>query len=274
MSAVEVPLVSVIMPTYNAEPYIGEAIASVLAQTWTNWELIIVNDGSTDGTAEVIARFNDPRIRVFHKTNGGIGCARNTALDNARGGFVCLFDSDDVLPPRSLEARVRALLDDPDAWFADGVVRVYDRELRIERRVYHPSFTGEPLIELVTLTGSCFFGPSWMVRWSPDISVRFNTEVTHAEDLLFFIQLSPGRRYIHTPEDILYYRVTGHSTMSNLDGLGRSYRYLCDFVARELPMVPRGAVKVMRRKVRRIMAGTFWKAGRHRTALRWFLLGS
>lgn len=267
------PLVSVIMPTYNAEPYIAEAIASVLAQTHREWELLIVNDGSTDGTVNEVARFNDPRIRLFHKPNGGIGSARNLALAHMRGRFLCLCDSDDVLPPRSIQARLELLLADPSAHFADGVVRVFDRDLRTELRVHRPSFTGEPLIELATLTGSCFFGPSWMVRWDPGMGVRFNEEVSHAEDLLFYLALAPGRRYVHTTEDVLHYRVTGHSTMSNIDGLARSYHYVHRWMRDHLPMLPKAALRTYRRKVRRIIAGTYWNAGRRRDAFRALLKG-
>lgn len=106
------PLVSVIMPAYNAEEFIAEAITSVLSQTHGELELLVVNDGSTDGTEAVVRSFNDPRIRYFQKENGGIGSARNMALDHMRGDFLCFCDADDTIPARSVEARLGLLLRD------------------------------------------------------------------------------------------------------------------------------------------------------------------
>ena len=90
-------LVSVIMPAYNVEKYIGEAIQSVLNQTYKNFELIIFDDGSTDKTWEIIQSFNDSRIiAIRHQQNKGVAEARNTALKIAKGKWVALIDSDDV----------------------------------------------------------------------------------------------------------------------------------------------------------------------------------
>jgi teichuronic acid biosynthesis glycosyltransferase TuaG len=250
------PLVSVIMPSYNAEAYIADAIASVLAQTHTNLELLIVNDGSTDRTASIIATFNDPRITVFHKENGGIGMARNVALDVMKGEFLCLCDSDDTLPPRSIQARVKALLADPDAHFCDGMVVVHDRWMERVTRVFTPTFTGEPLLELASMTGSCFFGPSWMVRLDPGMHLRFNTEVSHAEDLLF-----------HVEEPTYNYRVTGHSSMSNIEGLARSLEYVQGWMKRELA-IPDAVLRSFGRRRIRIVAGTYFKQGRYLKALK------
>ena len=77
-------LISIMMPAYNAEDYIGEAIDSVLAQSYSNWELIIVNDGSEDKTADIAAKYTDRRIKVFHQANGGESAARNAALDTGK----------------------------------------------------------------------------------------------------------------------------------------------------------------------------------------------
>lgn len=261
------PLVSVIMPTYNAEAYIADAISSVLAQTYTELELLVVNDGSTDGTASIIERFNDPRIRVFNRKNGGIGKARNLALEHMRGSFLCLCDSDDMLPPRSIELRLRALLADPSAHFADGIVVVHDRSMKKVIRTFTPTFTGEPLIELASMTGSCFFGPSWMVRLDPGMKLHFNTEVTHAEDLMFFLSIADGRRYIHVDEATYHYRVTGHSSMSDIDGLARSLKYVQRWMAREVPGIPPSVARRFGRRRTRIIVGTYVKQGRYLKAL-------
>lgn len=101
------PLVSVNMPAFNAGKYIAEAIQSVIDQTYQNWELIIINDFSTDNTKEEIAKFNDPRIKVFNNSqNEGIVYTRNRALHYSQGKYVAVLDADDVFLPEKLSRQV------------------------------------------------------------------------------------------------------------------------------------------------------------------------
>ncbi|HZV11070.1 MAG TPA: glycosyltransferase family 2 protein, partial [Novosphingobium sp.] len=90
-----VPTVSVIMPVYNVEPYVAEAITSVLAQTYADFELIIVDDGGQDRSVEICQGFEDPRIRIVHQANRGLAGARNTGILAARGRYLAFLDSDD-----------------------------------------------------------------------------------------------------------------------------------------------------------------------------------
>lgn len=110
MEEKHIPLVSVVMPAYNAERYIGEAIHSVQAQTVSDWELIVVNDCSTDGTAAQIKELagNDSRIiPVFNDVNRGAAASRNLALDMCRGEYVALLDADDRWYPEKLERQLK-----------------------------------------------------------------------------------------------------------------------------------------------------------------------
>lgn len=108
------PRVSVIMPVYNDERFVGRAIESILGQTLADLELIVVNDGSTDGTAAVLERYNDPRLRKVHKANGGIARALNTAIDLAVAPYIARMDSDDIAVPRRLEEQVAYLEAHPE----------------------------------------------------------------------------------------------------------------------------------------------------------------
>ena len=259
-SAVQ-PLVSVIMPAYNAERYIAEAISSVLAQRYTNWELLVVNDGSTDGTVAIMESFKDPRIRLFHKANGGIGSARNLALRHVRGAFICGLDSDDVMPPESIASRIAVFQAHPEADIVDGQVVITDATLKRVLRVFVPSYTGDPFPELVRLSGKCFMGFSWLIRWSPEMTLRFREDITHGEDLVFYFMYSPGKAYRFTTEPVLIYRRTGHSSMSDLDGLERSYRKM-ERLLREQGVATGDELRYFRRRRKRIMAGSFWHARR------------
>lgn len=94
-------MVSIIVPAYNAEKFLAPAVASVFSQSDPDWELLLVDDGSTDGTGTLCDRYAsaDPRVRAFHKSNGGLSDARNFGLDHAAGDFVAFLDADDILHP-------------------------------------------------------------------------------------------------------------------------------------------------------------------------------
>ena len=104
----ECPLVSVIVPAYNAEKYLPAAIESVLKQTYRGWELILVDDGSTDSTPAICdkAAAADPRVRVVHKPNGGLSSARNAGIGASSGKYLTFLDADDLLAPSFLEIMV------------------------------------------------------------------------------------------------------------------------------------------------------------------------
>lgn len=100
-------LVSIIMPSYNTAPYIEETIQSVLNQTYTNWELLIVDDCSTDNTDEILSKISDPRIRLFkNEENSGAAVSRNKALREAKGQWIAFLDSDDLWMPKKLEKQI------------------------------------------------------------------------------------------------------------------------------------------------------------------------
>ncbi len=111
--ASDLPLVSVVIPAYNAAATLPETLDSVLAQTWPNLEIVVVDDGSTDGTAGVLARYA-PRVRAIRQANGGLAAARNAGLAAARGEFVALLDADDLCEPERIGAQAALLASRPD----------------------------------------------------------------------------------------------------------------------------------------------------------------
>jgi glycosyltransferase involved in cell wall biosynthesis len=117
-----VPVVSIIMPAYNVEPYIGDAIRSALAQTFTDFELIVVDDGSKDGTAEMVGEMarQDSRVQLVQQPNRGLAGARNSAMRAARGEFFALLDSDDLWEPEFLAEQVAILQTRPDVDIVTG----------------------------------------------------------------------------------------------------------------------------------------------------------
>ncbi|MEE9447282.1 MAG: glycosyltransferase family 2 protein [Arenicellales bacterium] len=102
-------LVSVVMPAYNHEKFIGETIDSVLNQSWRNLELIIIDDGSTDQTADIVKAYDDPRVHYFHQHNQDAYNALNNGMDKAKGDFISIINSDDVYAPNRLERLITLL---------------------------------------------------------------------------------------------------------------------------------------------------------------------
>jgi glycosyltransferase involved in cell wall biosynthesis len=107
------PLITVLMPAYNAEKYISEAIQSVLDQSFRDFELIIVNDGSTDATESIIRSFADTRILLINRENGGVSAALNTGLQKARGTYIARFDADDICYSDRLAVQVAFMENNP-----------------------------------------------------------------------------------------------------------------------------------------------------------------
>ena len=119
------PLVSIIVPVYQVKNYVGECVESLLRQTYTNLEILLVDDGSTDGSGAICDEYarGDNRIRVIHQENQGLSSARNTGLDQAKGEYVAFVDSDDAVRLDYIET----LYDLADRYQADIAVCAYER---------------------------------------------------------------------------------------------------------------------------------------------------
>lgn len=109
------PLISVIIPAYNSEKTIRETIESVIQQTFDDWELIVINDGSQDRTVEIVSQIKDSRIKLFYYQNAGVSASRNRGFDKSVGEFISFLDADDIWTPDKLESQLNALHSHPEA---------------------------------------------------------------------------------------------------------------------------------------------------------------
>lgn len=109
------PIISVIMPCFNAARHVRRSLASLRGQTFTRWRAIVVDDGSTDDTSQVVSAIGDPRVQLIRQANAGVSAARNRALQEVRTPFVAFLDSDDTWAPDFLQVMVDALVRAPDA---------------------------------------------------------------------------------------------------------------------------------------------------------------
>lgn len=120
------PEISIIVPVYNVEKYLPRCIDSILAQTFTNFELILVDDGSPDNCGAICDEYaqKDSRVVVIHKENQGVSSARNRGLDVAQGKYIMFCDSDDKVDARWCELLHKAITRNPDAWVVSNLWRV------------------------------------------------------------------------------------------------------------------------------------------------------
>lgn len=200
------PRVTVAMPVYNDGSYIREAIDSILAQTFKDFELLIVNDGSTDDSAAIIASYNDKRIRVLqHKKNCGRPYARNTALDAAEGKYLAWMDSDDIALPKRLQTQV----DFMDTHTTVNICGTWAHCFGEMNTVWKPASKSEE-ITAYTVFGSAICNPTVCLRLEDikRLCIRYDTTLKRAQDFAFWGDLLLGARLraVNIPQVLLHYR--------------------------------------------------------------------
>jgi len=217
------------MPAYNVQAYIEQAINSMLAQSYPHWELIVVNDGSTDQTAARVKAFADPRIKYIEQPNQGVSASRNKGLALMQGHFFCFLDADDALPTQSLAKRLQHF-ENPAIAFVDGTVELRDTQMQTVLKTHVPAFKGAPGPRLARLDQRVFVGITWMVRRQPNTTYAFSTQVTNGEDLLFLLSIAPQGQFTYTSATTYWYRRGHQSASQNLHGLNKGYQALLAYL--------------------------------------------
>jgi glycosyltransferase involved in cell wall biosynthesis len=166
--ATKVPRVSVIIPAYNSAKYLPEAIASVLDQTYTDYEIIVINDGSTDNTREVITPYLD-KVRYFEQSNQGVSATRNRGIYLAKGEFIAFLDADDILLPQKLARQVEIFVTQPEIGIVNSGFCIITKEgkkvIDIERWHKIPHLTPEIwLLHKPVLPSAMMFRRDWLVK--------------------------------------------------------------------------------------------------------------
>ena len=225
----KVPKVSVIIPTYNRAHLVGRAIRSVLNQTYQDFEIIVVDDGSTDNTEEVVKSFIDPRIRyIRHEKNKGAAAARNTGIKAAKGKFIAFQDSDDEWLPEKLQKQMKVFENAPprvgvvytDMWRLRGGERRYwhSPAIRPEDGIVYKQALDRVMgigIQTAVIKRECFAKIGMLDEQLP----RFI-------DLELFVRLSKCYYFYHINEPLVNYYDTGKSISSNTTALVTAYELL------------------------------------------------
>ncbi len=206
----ETPLVSVLMLTYNRALYLKEAIASVLAQTYQNFELIIIDDGSTDNTAEVVDSYQDSRIRyIKHENNAGLFARRKESLSYAQGEYIAVLDSDDLwIDTDKLTKQVEAMVDEPTLAVVGTQVRLIDEKGQTLRDYFY--HTRDQKIRQNILLRNQFTHSAVLMR-ADFVKKTLGYQPTLAEDLELFLQLGKLGTFKNLESIATAHRVHGNS---------------------------------------------------------------
>jgi teichuronic acid biosynthesis glycosyltransferase TuaG len=255
------PLVSIIMPAKDVELYIKEAIDSVLNQAYSNWELLVIENGSNDKTPDIIESYSDKRISTFTSDRTGLSNARNIGLNASKGEFICFLDSDDRLPEKSILSRVEFMQKNPHVFFCDGKVATYDPEFKDITRLWAPDFRGNPKVEMARLNPRCFSAITWLIRKPDNFELQFDTDWTHLEDRMFFLAISHLGLYDFIEDEVYHIRRRPGSLMSNDMALESAFRKYMLYVESKTLLSAEELI-LERRKFHEIFFRTYLKHGK------------
>jgi glycosyltransferase involved in cell wall biosynthesis len=230
------PVISVIMPVFNCREYLPEALYSMFRQTYGNFELIAVDDGSDDGCWEYLNEVKDKRLRLFRteRKQTGSGNARNIAINHARGEYVALMDADDVSAPNRLERLLKEMEKYPDVVMCGSGVQKFAGEsltFRFPRVFTH---------ECILVASNRFFPPSVILR--RELLMKHNiryTDFPRAQDIAFSYTVARYGKAINIPDLLYWYRWYGYGQGRKTQeamarGRGLATRYmLTDFMGKE-----------------------------------------
>lgn len=196
MSESEKTLISIIIPVFNAEKYLERSVDSVLNQSYKNLEIILVDDGSTDGSDVICNEYalKDSRIKVIHKENGGVAEARNTGLANATGEYISFVDSDDLIHPEMIQRLYLEIIKHQCDISACGYWSYWENEkIDVEKKTKNATeriLEGKNTVDVFDLKGEVSFNSVWAKLFKTSLfeSVKFPVFRT-AEDLFVSFQL-------------------------------------------------------------------------------------
>ena len=210
------PIISVIIPVYNGEKTIGETMASVLQQTFADFELIVINDGSIDRTLEIISSLKDPRIKVFSYPNAGLAASRNRGISVAVGEYISFIDADDLWTPDKLEAQLKALQENPLAALAYSWTDLIDELSQFIRIGGHVTVNGDAYANLL-LVNFLENGSNPLIRRQALIEVgNFDEPLESAADWDMWLRLAARYPFVAVSVPQILYRVNSTSMSANV----------------------------------------------------------
>ncbi|MCX8130425.1 MAG: glycosyltransferase [Clostridia bacterium] len=218
-------MISVIMPVHNAGRYIRQAITSILEQTEKELELIIVNDGSTDNSEEIIFSIEDQRIKYFKQEKAGAASARNFGIDMAKGSFIALQDADDISLPGRLEILKRQFICESVGLVHSDVMLIDENDSPIGYFV-NRNIERKRAVRYFFKTGTPVCGGSMMVRREVFKNLRYDKTLIIGEDNDLLLQICRDWVTVHVPEPLYLYRRNYSSTSYRAYDYTTYYSYI------------------------------------------------
>lgn len=210
------PIISVILPVYNGERTIQETIASVLRQTFSDFELIVINDGSQDSTLDIVKRIPDPRLKVLSYPNAGLAASRNRGIAQAVGDYIAFIDADDLWTPDKLEAQFQALQNNPHAALAYSWTDFIDESSQFIHTGSHLTVNGNAYAHLL-LVNFLENGSNPLIRQPILTQVAgFDESLSAAEDWDLWLRLAANYPFVCVPKPQILYRVSLTSMTANV----------------------------------------------------------
>ncbi len=204
------PYISIVLPAYNCSNYIAKAIESVLNQSFTDFELIVINDGSTDDTSAIIHEYDDPRVKPFDNlTNEGLVFTLNRGITLANGQYIARMDADDICMPNRLQLQKNWLDEHTEtAVIASTICFINDGGAKTGQWTKDQATTTFSSIKKMMVFQNCIAHPTVMLRSQIAKKYQYNKEQLHCEDYDLWLRLlADGHRIEKIPEDLLQYRV-------------------------------------------------------------------
>ncbi|WP_373533916.1 glycosyltransferase family 2 protein [Microcoleus sp.] len=271
------PLVSVIIPAYNAEPFIEETLKSVLAQTYPAIEVLVVDDGSQDRTPEIVEKISkkDSRVQLLKQENAGVAAARNLGIQKSRGEYIAPIDADDIWYPENIEKQVECMLEGGEqvgvvySWTVDldekGLLTGGFRSFRIEGDVYATlichNFIGNASASLIRR--SCL---EKVGVYDKTLKER---NAQGCEDWDLCLRLAEYYQYQVVPEFLIGYRKVYSSMSSNYVAMAKSHALMLQDIRKRHPEIPDFLHRLSSSNFLMYLAHQSSRNGRDRTAIFW-----
>jgi glycosyltransferase involved in cell wall biosynthesis len=205
------PLISVVMSVFNGEKRLLEAIQSILSQTLTNFEFIIINDGSTDKTKSIIEGFNDPRIRLINQKNHGLVYSLNRGISLARGEFIVRFDADDISMPSRFEKEIAWLIKDKKRGLVGSFFTYIDEDSGVPGLTLYTPTKHIDLCRMMYFVNPLAHGSTMFRREAFEEAGGYRIEYFKAEDYDLWRRIAVNWEIGQIPESLYWYRICKNS---------------------------------------------------------------
>ncbi|HEY9770120.1 MAG TPA: glycosyltransferase [Coleofasciculaceae cyanobacterium] len=222
--------ISIIIPTYNSKKTIEETITSLQQQSFSDYEIIVIDDGSQDNTIAVVKNIAEPRLKLFSYENGGVATARNRGISHATGEFIAFLDADDLWSPDKLALQIEALYQNPEAKVVYSWTQYIDEQGKPLFSGTRYSYRGDVYQQLLQTNFLTNASNILVHRDVLDLVPGFNPKLAYTADWDFYLRLAKNFNFAVVPKFQIYYRQSANSMSTKVEQLKEESLLLLDRV--------------------------------------------